>query len=290
VKETGVHTTGVIIASDTLTKYIPLAKDKEGEVVTQYDIKQLNALEIPIIDLFGLKILTIIDETIKLIEKRHGIKIDLANLSLDDEKTFKLLQEGDTVGIFQLESQGMRNLMKRLRPSTFEDIVNLISLYRPGPLSSGIVESYIRRKHGLEPVNYVFPELETCLKDTYGLFLYREQIMQAANIIAGYSLAEADILCRVMEKEGEKRIEERRNVFVKKAVENGFSGKEAEKLFNSLVSSVKHSFRKFDAVIYGFIAYTSAYLKANYPEEFSINLAEYTPQFFKALYSIVPWL
>jgi len=267
-----IYTTRVIVTPDTLIGYIPLAKDKDGRIVTQYDIDQLSTMGIPGIDLFELRILTVINKTLNLIKKKRGIRIDLDNIPLDDEKTFKILQEGNTFGVFQLESQGMINLIKRLNPSTFKDIVNLVSLYRPGPLSSGIVESYIRRKHGLEPVNYVFPELKTYLEDTYGLFLYREQIMQAANTIAGYSLAEANILCQIIEKEGEKKIEERRNVFVKKAVENGYSGEKAEKLFNNLVSSVKHSFRKFNAVVYGFIAYISAYLKANYPEEFSINL------------------
>ena len=266
-RQTGVHAAGVVIAPDTLTKYIPLAKSKDGDVTTQYDMGQVEALGLLKMDFLGLKTLTIIDKTIKLIEKRHGIKIDLANLPLDDEKTFKLLQEGNTVGVFQLESQGMRNLMKRLKPSVFEDIIALVALYRPGPLNSGMAESYIRRKHGLEPVDYIFPELEPYLKETYGLFIYQEQIMQIANVLAGYSLGEADILRRAMGKKKKDVMEEQRSIFVTRAVERGYPREKVEKLFDDIAKFAEYGFNKSHSAAYGFLAYVTAYLKAHYPKE-----------------------
>ncbi|RUM42200.1 MAG: DNA polymerase III subunit alpha, partial [Desulfurobacterium sp.] len=205
--------------------------------------------------------------TIKLIEKRHGTKIDLANLPLDDEKTFKLLQEGNTVGVFQLESQGMRNLMRRLKPSVFEDIIALVALYRPGPLNSGMAESYIRRKHGLEPVDFIFPELEPYLKETYGLFIYQEQIMQIANVLAGYSLGEADILRRAMGKKKKDVMEEQRSIFVTRAVERGYPREKVEKLFDDIAKFAEYGFNKSHSAAYGFLAYVTAYLKAHYPKE-----------------------
>ncbi|WP_163327674.1 DNA polymerase III subunit alpha [Desulfurobacterium thermolithotrophum] len=266
-RQTGVHAAGVVIAPDTLTKYIPLAKSKDGDITTQYDMGQIESLGLLKMDFLGLKTLTIIDKTIKLIKERHGIEIDTRKIPLDDEKTFKLLQEGNTVGVFQLESQGMRNLMRRLKPSVFEDIIALVALYRPGPLNSGMAESYIRRKHGLEPVDYIFPELEPYLKETYGLFIYQEQIMQIANVLAGYSLGEADILRRAMGKKKKDVMEEQRNIFITRAVERGYPREKVEKLFDDIAKFAEYGFNKSHSAAYGFLAYVTAYLKAHYPKE-----------------------
>ncbi len=266
-RQTGVHAAGVVIAPETLTDYIPLAKSKDGDITTQYDMGQVEALGLLKMDFLGLKTLTIIDRTIKLIKERHGVEIVPTKLPLDDKKTFKLLQEGNTIGVFQLESRGMRNLMKRLKPSVFEDIIALVALYRPGPLNSGMAESYIKRKHGEEEVDYIFPELEPVLKETYGLFIYQEQIMQIANILAGYSLGEADLLRRAMGKKKKEIMEEQRGIFVSRAVERGYPKDKIEKLFDDIAKFAEYGFNKSHSAAYGFLAYVTAYLKAHYPKE-----------------------
>jgi DNA polymerase-3 subunit alpha len=266
-RQTGVHAAGVVIAPETLTNFIPLARSKDGDVTTQYDMGQIEALGLLKMDFLGLKTLTIIDRTIKLIEERYGTKIEPTKLPLDDEKTFKLLQEGNTIGVFQLESRGMRNLMKRLKPSVFEDIIALVALYRPGPLNSGMAESYIRRKHGQEEVDYIFPELEPVLKETYGLFIYQEQIMQIANILAGYTLGEADLLRRAMGKKKKEIMEEQRSIFINRAVERGYPREKIEKLFDDIAKFAEYGFNKSHSAAYGFLAYITAYLKAHYPKE-----------------------
>jgi len=266
-RQTGVHAAGVVIAPETLTNFIPLAKSKDGDITTQYDMGQVESLGLLKMDFLGLKTLTIIDRTIKLIEERHGVKIVPTELPLDDEKTYKLLQEGNTIGVFQLESNGMRNLMKRLKPTVFEDIIALVALYRPGPLNSGMAESYIRRKHGLEEVDYIFPELEPILKETYGLFIYQEQIMQIANVLAGYSLGEADLLRRAMGKKKKEIMEEQRGIFVSRAVERGYPKEKIEKLFDDIAKFAEYGFNKSHSAAYAFLAYVTAYLKAHYPKE-----------------------
>ncbi|SNR73259.1 DNA polymerase III subunit alpha [Desulfurobacterium atlanticum] len=266
-RQTGVHAAGVVITPETLTNFIPLARSKEGDITTQYEMGQVESLGLLKMDFLGLKTLTIIDKTVKLVEKTRGIKIDLKKLPLNDEKTYQLLQEGNTVGVFQLESPGMRNLMKRLKPESIEDIVALVALYRPGPLNSGMAESYIKRKHGEEPVDYIFPELEPYLKETYGLFIYQEQIMQIANVLAGYSLGEADLLRRAMGKKKKEIMEQQREIFVKRAVERGYPKDKVEKLFDDIAKFAEYGFNKSHSAAYGYLAYITAYLKAHFPQE-----------------------
>ncbi len=232
----------------------------------------IEALGLLKMDFLGLKTLTIIDRTVKLIKERHGVQVELAKLPLDDEETFKLLRRGNTVGVFQLESKGMRNLMRKLKPSRFEDIIALVALYRPGPLGSGMVDSYIRRKHGEEPVNYPFPELEPILKETYGLFIYQEQIMQIANVLAGYSLGEADILRRAMGKKKKDIMEKQRSMFVTRAVERGYPKEKVERLFNDIAKFAEYGFNKSHSTAYAILAYVTAYLKAHYPKEFMATM------------------
>jgi len=267
IRQTGVHAAGVVIAPDTLTKYIPLSRSKEGDVTTQYEMGQVEKLGLLKMDFLGLKTLTIIDKTVKAIKKRRGIEIDIKRLPLNDEKTFKLLQEGNTVGVFQLESRGMRDLMRRLKPETFEDIIALVALYRPGPLNSGMAESYIRRKHGLDPVNYEFPELKEYLEETYGLFIYQEQIMQIASVLAGYSLGEADLLRRAMGKKKKEIMEEQRTTFINRAVERGYPREKVERIFNDIEKFAEYGFNKSHSAAYAFIAYITAYLKAHFIHE-----------------------
>jgi DNA polymerase-3 subunit alpha len=266
-RQTSVHAAGVVIAPDTLTNYIPLAKSKEGDITTQYDMNQIEALGLLKMDFLGLKTLTIIDKTVKLIERIHKVKIDPYNLPLNDEKTYKLLQEGNTVGVFQLESAGMRNLMRRLKPTTFEDIIALVALYRPGPLNSGMAESYIRRKHGKESVDYIFPELKPILEETYGLFIYQEQIMQIANVLAGYTLGEADELRRAMGKKKKEIMEAHRSKFINNAVERGYPAEKVKKLFEDIAKFAEYGFNKSHSAAYAYLAYVTAYLKAHYPKE-----------------------
>ncbi len=272
-RQVGIHAAGVVIAPDTLTKYIPVARSKDGEVITQYDMSQVEKLGLLKMDFLGLKTLTIVDSAVKLIESRTGKNLDIFNIPLDDEDTFKLLQNGNTVGVFQLESPGMRNLVRKLKPSVFGDIIALVALYRPGPLSSGMADSFIKRKHGLEKVEYEFPELEPYLKETYGLFIYQEQIMQIANVIAGYSLGEADLLRRAMGKKKREIMDENRSDFVNRAVEKGYPREKVEKLFNNITKFAEYGFNKSHSAAYAFIAYVTAYLKAHYPKEFLTSIA-----------------
>ncbi len=266
-RQTGVHAAGVVITPEILTNFIPLARSKEGDITTQYEMGQVENLGLLKMDFLGLKTLTIIDQTIKLTEQTRKTKTDLQKLSLEDKKTYELLQKGNTVGVFQLESPGMRNLMKRLKPESIEDIVALVALYRPGPLNSGMAESYIKRKHGEEPVDYIFPELEPYLKETYGLFIYQEQIMQIANILAGYSLGEADLLRRAMGKKKKEIMDQQREIFVKRAVERGYPKEKVEKLFDDITKFAEYGFNKSHSAAYGYLAYITAYLKAHFPQE-----------------------
>ncbi len=267
IRQTGVHAAGVVIAPDTLTKYIPLSRSKEGDVTTQYEMGQVEKLGLLKMDFLGLKTLTIIDKTVKMVKERRGINIDVKKIPLDDKETFKLLQNGNTVGVFQLESRGMRDLMRRLKPETFEDIIALVALYRPGPLNSGMAESYIRRKHGIEPVNYEFPELKEYLEETYGLFIYQEQIMQIASVLAGYSLGEADLLRRAMGKKKKEIMEEQRATFIRRAVERGYPREKVERIFNDIEKFAEYGFNKSHSAAYAFIAYITAYLKAHFIHE-----------------------
>ncbi len=272
VRQTGIHAAGVVIAPQPLTELIPLARGKEGEVTTQYEMGQVEKLGLLKMDFLGLKTLTIIDKTEKLIRQEHKNDFDARKIPLDDEKTYELLKSGNTVGVFQLESPGMRKLLKRLNPSNIFDIVAILALYRPGPLNSGMVDSYIRRKNGQEEVDYIFPELEPILKETYGLFIYQEQIMQIANVLAGYSLGEADLLRRAMGKKKKEIMEEQRSKFISRAVERGYPKEKIEKLFDDIAKFAEYGFNKSHSAAYAILAYTTAYLKAHYPREFYTSM------------------
>ena len=264
----GVHAAGVIIARDPLSDLVPIQNSKEGAVITEFAMGDLEKLGLLKMDFLGLRNLTIIKNTIKMVKKRHKIKIDINNIPLDDAKTYELLCNGQTDGVFQLESSGMKALVKRLKPSTFEDIGALVALYRPGPLDSGMVDDFVDRKHGRQKVSYPHPSLKPILEDTYGTIVYQEQIMQIAQVLAGYTLGEADLLRRAMGKKKKEVMDEQRGVFVSKSVAKGTEEKIATELFDSMEKFAAYCFNRAHSAAYAFIAYQTAYLKAHYPVEY----------------------
>lgn len=267
------HAAGIVITPDELTEYIPLYKnEKENEITTQYAKDELEALGLLKMDLLGLKTLTVIDTTLKLIETYKNEKLDLRHLPLDDEKTYALLQSGATSGVFQLESSGMKELLRRLKPSRFEDLIALVALYRPGPLGSGMVDDFIERKHGRKPIEYELPELEPILSETYGVILYQEQVMKIAEKVAGFTLSEADTLRKAMGKKKKEIMERMREKFITGATERGVDRSLAEELFAKMEKFAEYGFNKSHSAAYAMIAYQTAYLKAHYPVEFMAAL------------------
>jgi len=224
------------------------------------------------VDFLGLRTLTVIDETLKLIKKIHGIQIDLETLPLDDKNTYKLLASSHTIGIFQVESSGMRDLLKKLIPERFEDLIALLALYRPGPIGSGMLDDFMKRKHGINPIKYEHPTLEPILKETYGIMVYQEQIMQIASTLAGFSLAQADILRKAMGKKIPEVMEKERKNFISGCVKNNIKESTASKIFDLIEFFSGYGFNKSHSTAYALISYRTAYLKANYPVEFMTAL------------------
>jgi DNA polymerase-3 subunit alpha len=262
------HASAVVIADRPLVEYLPIYKGTKGELVTQFDMKGVEKVGLVKFDFLGLRTLTVINQAVRLIRRRYQPDFDIRALPLDDPAVFALLQSGSASGVFQLESAGMRALMVRLRPSTFEDIIALVALYRPGPMESGMHDDYVRRKHGQEPVTYLLPQLEPLLNETYGIILYQEQVMQIAAAISGYSLAEADILRRAMGKKDPAVFAAQRQRFVTGAQGKGIAKDKATALFNLIEKFAGYGFNKSHSAAYALIAYQTAYLKAHYPLEF----------------------
>ncbi len=267
-RHTSLHAAGVVIAPKPIHELVPLYYDKDGECATQFDMVKLEEVGLIKMDFLGLKTLTELDRIKKLIKERHGVEINLLSLPLDDPKVYELLREGDTTGVFQLESSGMKNLLKRLEPDNFDDIVAVLALYRPGPLKSGLVDSYINRKHGKEPIEYPFPELEPILKETYGVWVYQEQIMKASQVLAGFTPGEADTLRKAIGKKKADLMAEMKEKFIKGAVERGYDEKKVTELWEDIEKFASYSFNKSHSVAYGYLSYWTAYFKAYYPEEF----------------------
>lgn len=268
VRQDSIHAAGVVISREPLTRLVPLQRKGEAEIVTQYSMGALGKLGLLKMDFLGLRTLTVIENTLKLIEKNRSLKLDLDNLPLDDEKTYKLIQEGNTVGVFQLEKAGMRDLLKDLKPTRFEDIIAANALNRPGPIKSGMVRDFIDRKHGRKPIVYPHPLLEKILEETYGTIVYQEQVMGIASELAGYTMAEADILRKAMSKKEKNLLEEQKKIFVAKAVEKGVEKEKAISIFETMAPFVEYAFNKSHSTAYALIAYQTAYLKAHYPIEF----------------------
>ncbi len=267
-RHTGIHAAGVVIAPGPLENYVPVYVDKDGNRATQFDMVTLEELGLVKMDFLGLKTLTELDYMKQLIKENHGIDLDFLKLPFDDENIYKLLQSGKTTGVFQLESKGMQNLLVKLKPTKFEEVIAILALFRPGPLMSGMVDEYIERKHGRRPVEYPFKEVEDVLKETYGLIVYQEQIMFIANILSGFTLAEADILRKAIGKKNPEVMAKMKNRFVSGAVERGFPKDKIEKLWNDIDKFASYSFNKSHSTAYAYLTYWTAYIKTYYPEEF----------------------
>ncbi len=268
VRGTGIHAAGVIIAPDDLMEYIPVRTDKDSDLfITQLDGSVVEAAGMLKMDFLGLKTLNIIKTALDTIKRNHNVDIDIDHIPLDDEKTFQLYQRGDTIGTFQFESEGMRQWMQKLKPTDIEDLIAMNALYRPGPMQ--FIPNYIDRKHGKEKVEYPHPLLEPILKNTYGIMVYQEQIMQTAQVMAGYTLGGADLLRRAM---GKKKIEEmnkQRTIFVKGAKEHhNIDSKKAEEVFAVMEKFAQYGFNRSHSAAYSVVAYQTGYLKANYPAEY----------------------
>ena len=270
-RHTGVHAAGVIIAPGRVSDYVPVAvaRGKAGNedvVTTQYDGKWVEKFGLLKMDFLGLKTLTVLDDALRLIEENHGTRIDLDSIPLDDSTTFELFQRGDTVSIFQFESSGMREYLRKLKPTSVDDLIAMNALYRPGPMD--YIPSYIDRKHGAEAVEYPHPMLEDILRPTYGIPIYQEQVMQMAQVMGGYTLGGADILRRAMGKKNPQEMDRQRATFVAGAVEKGVDEKKANDVFDVMAKFAGYGFNKSHAAAYSIVAYQTGYLKAHYPAEF----------------------
>lgn len=263
------HAAGIVISPEPVDEVLPVyVPPKTAELVTQYAMTELESLGFLKIDFLGLKNLTLVDRAVTLIKKNHSVDINIDMLHLDDRKTFELICAGKTSGVFQLESEGLKEVLRKLQPETFEDIIAVNALYRPGPLGSGMVDDFIERKHGRQKITYLFKELEPILKPTYGVIVYQEQVMKIASTIAGYSLGQSDILRRAMGKKKVEVMKEQRALFLDGAQKNGFDKQKAGELFDLMAYFAGYGFNKSHSAAYGLIAYQTAYLKANYPAEF----------------------
>ncbi len=263
-----VHAAGVVIAPQPLKNLVPIYKTSKNEIVTQYDMKSLDRMGLLKMDFLGLTTLTIIDDTFRWIEKRTGEQLQQDAIPLDDAQTYGLFSEGLTSGIFQFESKGMRDICRRAKPERLEDLCALNALYRPGPIQGGMIPDFIDRKHGRKPVKYVLPEIEPLLKETYGVIVYQEQVMQIANLVAGYSLGEADLLRRAMGKKKPEEMAVQRVRFQRGASERGFPASAASRLFDLMEQFAGYGFNKSHSAAYGYLAYVTAYLKTHYTVEF----------------------
>jgi len=266
------HAAGVVIAPKALDTYVPLYKDPNGESVTQYPMTILESIGLLKMDFLGLRTLTVIDNAIKIIKENSNVDIIIDDIPLDDPKSFKLLSDAETSGVFQLESSGMRDLLRRIKPETFEDIIALIALFRPGPLGSGMVDDFIKRKRGTVKIKYDHPLLEPVLNETYGVILYQEQVMRIAGVMAGFSMADADFLRKAMGKKKAEEMAKQKEKFVKGACENGIDKALGGKVFDLMAHFAGYGFNKSHSAAYAMVAYQTAYLKAHYPVEFTASL------------------
>ncbi|NLJ99799.1 MAG: DNA polymerase III subunit alpha [Clostridia bacterium] len=266
------HAAGVVIAKEPLTNYLPLQKTSEGSITTQFPMTTVEDLGLLKMDILGLRTLTVIGDTLERIEQTKGIEMEISQIPLDDDKTYEMLSRGESIGVFQLESSGMRNLIRSLRPERFEDLIALVALYRPGPLGSGMVDDFIARKHGEIPMEYPHPSLESLLEETYGVILYQEQVMRIASELAGFTLGQADLLRRAMGKKKPEIIDASKKDFIQGAVDNNIDQKTAAKIFDIMAHFAGYGFNKSHSAAYALVAYQTAYLKANYPVEYMASL------------------
>jgi len=271
-RHASIHAAGVVIADKPLNNYMPLFKSADGQVTTGYSMGILEKIGLLKVDFLGLRTLTVIDETVKLIKETRALDTDIRKLPLDDRNTYKLLSSSQTIGVFQLESSGMRDLLRKLEPNCFEDLIALLALYRPGPIGSGMLDDFMQRKHNRVAVKYDHKKLEAILRETYGIMVYQEQIMQIASTLAGFSLSQADLLRRAMSKKTPEVMEKQRANFVSGCVKNEISSSVANKIFDQVEYFSGYGFNRSHSAAYALISYRTAYLKANFPVEFMTAL------------------
>jgi DNA polymerase-3 subunit alpha len=263
----GIHAAGVVIGEKPLIEILPLSRDKEKQVITQFEMKPLGQVGLLKMDFLGLKTLTIIQEAVDWVKRNHGVDLDMTAIPMDDKETFDLLNRGDAVAVFQLESGGMRDMLRRVGVSRFEDVIALIALYRPGPMQ--FIDDFGNRKNGRATIEYDHPLLEPILKETYGIMIYQEQVQQAANVLAGFSLGQGDILRRAMGKKDPKEMAAMRDKFVQGCEKtNRIPVRKAEKIFDTIERFAGYGFNKSHSAAYAVLSWQTAFLKAHYPSEF----------------------
>jgi len=268
VRNAGVHAAGVVISPRPLNELVPLHKTKNDEIVTAFDMVAIEKLGLLKMDFLGLTTLTILDDSLKLIAQTRGERVVLENIGLDDPETYeKVFHKGLTSGVFQFESRGMRDVLRRYQPNSIEDLTALNALYRPGPIQGGMIDDFIDRKHGRKKIEYELPELQEILQETLGVIVYQEQVMQIANRLAGYSLGEADLLRRAMGKKKHEEMAQQRERFIEGAVQRGYPPKKIEKIFDLMAQFAGYGFNKSHSAAYALLAYQTAYLKTRYPVE-----------------------
>ncbi len=267
IRNTGKHAAGVVIAPRKLTEFMPLYKTRE-DITTHFEKEEVENIGLLKMDILGLKTLTIIKNILNEVREREGKTLDLENLNLLDNKTFKIFQKGETDGIFQFESSGMRDYLKKSKPAKIEDLIVLNALYRPGPLQSGMADVYVNRKLGKEKVTFIFPELEEILQDTYGIIVFQEQVMQISVRIANFSMSEADEMRKIMGKKDVSKMPAQEKKFLERAAKKGYDKKKLEELFGQMKTFAEYGFNKSHATAYAYLAYQTAFLKAHYPVYF----------------------
>jgi len=268
LRHASIHAAGVIITNEPLVNYAPLYRGREGEQVVQFDKDFSEKIGLVKFDFLGLKTLTVIQDAVKLINRDLKIGFDIESIEVDDAKVYELISSGNTAGVFQLESAGMKDLCKRIKPDNIEDITAINALYRPGPLGSGMVDDFIEIKHGRKKIAYPFAQLEEILRDTYGIIVYQEQVMNIARVIASYTLGQADMLRRAMGKKKPEEMELHKKIFCEGAVKNGFDINRSSDLYDLMAKFAEYGFNKSHAVAYAVIAYQTAFLKTYYPTYF----------------------
>jgi DNA polymerase-3 subunit alpha len=272
IRSHGVHAAGVVIAPDDIVKFVPLEKAQKGVISTQYSMGPVEELGLLKMDFLGLSNLTIIKNTLRIIKRVHGDDINIDTIPMDDQQTFELLQRGDTTGVFQLESAGMKRYLKDLKPTLFEDIVAMCALYRPGPLGAGLTDSFVKRKNGIETVTYDHPLTKNSLEPTYGVIVYQEQVMQMSKEMCGFTGGEADTLRKAIGKKKRDVMDKMGKKFIEGAIANGVPEKTVKKIWNDILGFADYAFNKSHSACYGLIAYQTAYLKAHYPAAFMAAL------------------
>ncbi len=271
-RHSSTHAAGIVISDRPMLDYLPLYKGKEDEIVTQYDMKLVEKVGLIKFDFLGLRTMTVVEDALEIIRRQGKTPPDLDSLALDDPATYEIFCQGDTDGIFQVESSGMRKYLRMLRPTCFEDIIAMLALYRPGPLGSGMVDEFIKRKHGQIAVSYPHPSLEETLGPTYGVIVYQEQVMSCARVIANYTLGGADLLRRAMGKKKPEEMAKERQKFMEGARENKIAEATAAEIFDLMEKFAEYGFNKSHSAAYALISYYTAYLKAHFPVEFMAAL------------------